>query len=1012
MIRIFCRAADAILKETQTLTSGMTNYPEVVLTFSQDWDGFGKAVVVRAGTADPVSVLVTNNKFIIPAECLAQHGVNLSVGISGTNGVETIPTIWCAVGEIYEGADIDEASNIGEATLTLVEQMLGYAGDCETSADASADSAADSASSAADAAASAASSAESAEEAAASAAAAYQDAEVWAKGTRGGVPVEEGEDGYHDNAKYYSEQSSSSATTAASSAASAMGYASSASSSKTAAQTAQGAAETAQGKAETAASNAVSYETLAYQYSLSADSSASSAASSASSAGTSATAAANSATSAAGSASSAESSKGDAAGSATAAAQSATSAGSSASAAETYATNAGNSASSASSSASAASADALEAEGYAVGKQNGTDVGSSSPYYHNNAKYYKEQAAASATSAESAKTAAQAAQAAAETAAATFETDTTLAVSGKAADAKVTGDNFTQLSTAITENTQNLFSANKIYNRNGLAINDGVVTNTATDTRNNLQFLVSIYNDESSQRIAVSDAKNVNSNGRVFLTVTPPSNGTKVEIRHNGSSKDLSLYFRCDTTANLPYTFSCYVNGYNPKVVGGISFDKIQFEQNDKATEYVTPLTAVDQIARIDEENDYARLESNFENFNLLDIRNVSNQKIAYATGQIAADNNVRLTDYIPVKENTKYIIMPEYASGTYGLAFFDQQKAFVSGVSQSYSGASKLAPFVFVTPSGVSYIRFNIWHTQLNKACCYEYSDSIAKRLYNGLEIDGDEIKVNPVIKIARESNYGNASAYENILQGGAIYNGKLFGFSDDLQRRVVIDLADYSVTNITYNGSAVYNHANNVSFGTSFYDSGDTYPVIYISSEDQKYCGIFRITVSDGAYAIEEISRITYPSIVSIYANLTVDRENEKMYIRTSITGEDGIFLIEYDLPEQINTNITLEYVEKSEEHPYGYTKLIPYVAQRVDTGASGDGFAQDSFIHGKKYYSVGGSSNSARLNVFDLESETEVSFVNLTSYISTEPEICSRYDNKIIITDTSGNIFSVVT
>ena len=42
----------------------------------------------------------------------------------------------------------------------------------------------------------------------------------------------------------------------------------------------------------------------------------------------------------------------------------------------------------------------LRAEGYAVGKQNGTDVASDSEYYHNNAKYYKEQAADSADSAD------------------------------------------------------------------------------------------------------------------------------------------------------------------------------------------------------------------------------------------------------------------------------------------------------------------------------------------------------------------------------------------------------------------------------------------------------------------------------------------------------------------------------------------------------------------------------------------------------------------------------------
>ena len=60
--------------------------------------------------------------------------------------------------------------------------------------------------------------------------------------------------------------------------------------------------------------------------------------------------------------------------------------------------------------------DALKAEGYAVGQQNGADVGSGSPYYHNNAKYFKEQGASSATAAGNAQTAAETAQGKAESA--------------------------------------------------------------------------------------------------------------------------------------------------------------------------------------------------------------------------------------------------------------------------------------------------------------------------------------------------------------------------------------------------------------------------------------------------------------------------------------------------------------------------------------------------------------------------------------------------------------------
>lgn len=96
-------------------------------------------------------------------------------------------------------------------------------------------------------------------------------------------------------------------------------------------------------------------------------------------AATSATSAASSATSAAGSATSA-------AGSATTASSAATTATTKAGEASTSATNAGNS-------ATAAAADALEAEGWANGNQNGTPVGPGSPYYQDNAEYWKDQAA-------------------------------------------------------------------------------------------------------------------------------------------------------------------------------------------------------------------------------------------------------------------------------------------------------------------------------------------------------------------------------------------------------------------------------------------------------------------------------------------------------------------------------------------------------------------------------------------------------------------------------------------
>lgn len=178
-------------------------------------------------------------------------------------------------------------------------------------------------------------------------------AEAWASGTRGGVPVSETDPQYHNNAKYHSEQAAASASNAGTSeinaAASELAASGSASSASADALKAEGFAVGEQGGTPVG-------ETSPYYHN------------------------------------NAEYFKDQAA---------------------TSATNAGNSETAASGSASDAAADALKAEGFAVGKQNGADVGNTSPYYHNNAEYFKDQASQSATNAGTSETNAAASELAA-----------------------------------------------------------------------------------------------------------------------------------------------------------------------------------------------------------------------------------------------------------------------------------------------------------------------------------------------------------------------------------------------------------------------------------------------------------------------------------------------------------------------------------------------------------------------------------------------------------------------
>ena len=153
-------------------------------------------------------------------------------------------------------------------------------------------------------------------------------AEAYAKGTRNGTAVTSGQTGYHDNSKYYKEQAATQASNASTSATNA----------NTNALKAEGYAVGKQNG--TTQTSGTYYHNNAQYYKEQA-------------------------------------------------ASSATTASTKAGEASSSANTASQKASAASTSAQTASDKALVAEGYAKGTQNGTPVGSTSPYYHNNAEYFK-----------------------------------------------------------------------------------------------------------------------------------------------------------------------------------------------------------------------------------------------------------------------------------------------------------------------------------------------------------------------------------------------------------------------------------------------------------------------------------------------------------------------------------------------------------------------------------------------------------------------------------------------
>ena len=402
MITITANTRQAVVTNKELLTTGSAGI-EVQFTLSDDFNSLAKMAVFREGDdGEKVDVILDENlTCVVPHEVLTKDGEPLFIGIYGANefGTIIIPTVWASAGVVKPGtepntpADAEPTPEVWAAILSKAQNAEIIAGDALTiaeQADAASTAAIDQCAEDKTAAVNARDAAIDAKVAAEVAAGNSIDArdtsitygrtsEAYAVGKREGVDVASDDPAYHNNAKYYAESIIGDADAAAASALVSEGWAKG----------------TQNGESVT--SGSPYYHDNADYYRQQASNSAASALSNA-----------NSATN------SAQKSEGFAVGQ-----QDGADVGSDSpyyhNNASYYATQAGDSASSASGSASDASGsassaetNALKAEGYAVGKQNGTDVDSGSTYYHNNASYYSGQASTSATNAGSSATSAAA----------------------------------------------------------------------------------------------------------------------------------------------------------------------------------------------------------------------------------------------------------------------------------------------------------------------------------------------------------------------------------------------------------------------------------------------------------------------------------------------------------------------------------------------------------------------------------------------------------------------------
>lgn len=122
MIEIEVSASQAVLLRSEVLTAGRVGLG-VRLHFDASWDGLLKVAVIEGSTS--YDMLLKDDSFTVPGECLSKAGDTLRIGLYGisSDGLLAFQTLWVNCGEIQSGVRLTETPD-GELPQTVLAQIL------------------------------------------------------------------------------------------------------------------------------------------------------------------------------------------------------------------------------------------------------------------------------------------------------------------------------------------------------------------------------------------------------------------------------------------------------------------------------------------------------------------------------------------------------------------------------------------------------------------------------------------------------------------------------------------------------------------------------------------------------------------------------------------------------------------------------------------------------------------------------------------------------------------------
>lgn len=246
-----------------------------------------------------------------------------------------------------------------------------------------------------------------------------------------------------------------------------------------------------------------------------------------------------------------------------------------------------------------------------------------------------------------------------------------------------------------------------------------------------------------------------------ILFVEAFQNNTSIKLNSFTTSSRLSLTFTTNDSSDF------VVLGFSTTVsaIGNLTISDLMLNYGDHAYPY-QPYNSKAHITNY--EADFLKDES-LKSANLFDKDNVVVGDINSTNGVLTNTTGFMASDYIEIKPNTTYSNNLKIKSfSSTGLAFYDSNKNYISGIINNSSAYNK-----FTTPSNAKYLRITIDtnysqpYDDINNVMLNEGTEPLPYQEYNGSivrekqlnELDNKKANNSDLSQVAKSGSYNDLS-------------------------------------------------------------------------------------------------------------------------------------------------------------------------------------------------------------------------------------------------------------